>query len=477
MEGIMKASRSTIGSLFSLGVVLAAAFTSGCGEGASGDAVQESALTVGTALFVVGNTALSAADSAVQQRLTALGFSVTVRQDAASTSADATGKQLVVISSTVGSAAVGTKFKSVAVPVLVWEPNLYQDMGMTGTTPGTVGAQTQLAMVAGSSDPMAAGLSGTQTVTSAASTFSWGRPGTGAFVVSRTAGSSTQVAIYRYEKGAAMSGLTAPERRVGFFLSDTTATALNTAGRSLVDAAIRWAAHLSAPLGAACTSASGCASGFCQSGVCCASACTGSCMACNLPGSMGTCSAQPGGTTCAAATCASSTFTPARTCDSAGTCGAASPTSCGPYTCGVNAACRSSCSVDADCLAPNRCLGGLCARAQNGAACSSAAGCASGFCVSGVCCNTVCTGTCSACNNAGSVGTCSPEPAGRVCAPASCSGSVFTAAATCDGRGECQAPTANSCAPFTCSAGACATGCNADADCVAGAHCTNGVCS
>ena len=38
-----------------------------------------------------------------------------------------------------------------------------------------------------------------------------------------------------------MVGLTAPGRRVGFFLHDTTASSLTTSGRSLVDAALRWA--------------------------------------------------------------------------------------------------------------------------------------------------------------------------------------------------------------------------------------------
>ena len=47
--------------------------------------------------------------------------------------------------------------------------------------------------------------------------------------------------IFGYENGAAMSGLTAPGRRVGFFLENTAASALTTAGGSLFDAAVRWA--------------------------------------------------------------------------------------------------------------------------------------------------------------------------------------------------------------------------------------------
>jgi hypothetical protein len=43
------------------------------------------------------------------------------------------------------------------------------------------------------------------------------------------------------------------------------------------------------PLGAACAAASDCGSGFCADGVCCASACDGTCYACNQAGLLGTC--------------------------------------------------------------------------------------------------------------------------------------------------------------------------------------------
>jgi hypothetical protein len=48
----------------------------------------------------------------------------------------------------------------------------------------------------------------------------------------------------------------------------------------------------------ACTSNSQCASGFCAQGVCCSSACTAQCSACNLPGTVGTCSPKPNGSGC-----------------------------------------------------------------------------------------------------------------------------------------------------------------------------------
>jgi hypothetical protein len=55
-------------------------------------------------------------------------------------------------------------------------------------------------------------------------------------------GDATQVTIFGYAAGAAMSSGTAPARRVGTFLHDTTAGALTADGRALLDAALAWAA-------------------------------------------------------------------------------------------------------------------------------------------------------------------------------------------------------------------------------------------
>ncbi len=50
--------------------------------------------------------------------------------------------------------------------------------------------------------------------------------------------------------------------------------------------------------GATCTEDSFCDSGFCVDGVCCSTACDASCMACNVPGSLGQCVQAPNDTPC-----------------------------------------------------------------------------------------------------------------------------------------------------------------------------------
>src|SRR5688572_18383850 len=87
------------------------------------------------ALMVVGTVSipdLNASDAAIQAKLEALGFVVTVVQAPASTTAQANGKALVLISSTVASGDVANKFRGAVVPVINWEQAVQDDFAMTG---------------------------------------------------------------------------------------------------------------------------------------------------------------------------------------------------------------------------------------------------------------------------------------------------------------------------------------------------------
>ena len=299
-------------------------------------------------------------------------------------------------------------------------------------------------------------------------------------------------------------------------------------------------------LGTTCAGAGDCASGFCQQAVCCASSCTGTCQSCALTGSAGTCTNVPAnqdplaqcadagatscgtdglcdgtgkcqlygaGTACASATCASGTATTARSCDGAGTCRTATPTSCAPYACNAGGtACNTTCAANTDCAGTATCntTTKSCGLAPNGTACTAGTTCNSGFCAQSVCCASACASVCSVCNLAGSLGTCVAVPAGQdplaqcadaggttcgtngvcngsgacqkyasgtSCAAAACTGSTLTPAASCDGSGTCATPATTSCAPYVCGTGACKTTCATDADCVSPNTCTVGICA
>ena len=71
--------------------------------------------------------------------------------------------------------------------------------------------------------------------------MTYGAPGPHAQVVAVWPSVPSRAMVFAYEKGAPMPGLTAaPGRRVGLFLHDYTAEALNETGWAIFDAAVRW---------------------------------------------------------------------------------------------------------------------------------------------------------------------------------------------------------------------------------------------
>ena len=254
-------------------------------------------------------------------------------------------------------------------------------------------------------------------------------------------------------------------------------------------AAVDLAVGAPGALGAPCTSADACDSGFCVDGVCCESACDPSdpaslCKACDVAGSEGHCVAAaagsdprdqcdadpvascgrdgqcdgsgacerwPAGTACGTSTCANGSITYAPACDGNGACVTPASMSCAPYVCANSTACATMCTPPANgCASPAVCTNGSCGTRAIGQPCSQPSDCTSNFCAQGVCCNSACTGSCVSCNVTGKVGTCTPEPAGTQCAAPTCVGDAKVAARVCDGAGTCQPPVNTDCTPYTC---------------------------
>ncbi len=294
-------------------------------------------------------------------------------------------------------------------------------------------------------------------------------------------------------------------------------------------------------VGATCAADGECDSGYCIDGVCCTTRCTGLCLACNVSGREGTCSPilmgeDPArecaedvvsscggngtcdgagacarykvGTECKAATCVGSTETAAGVCDANGMCLVSSSRLCPGGAVCQGASCAASCSADANCQTGFYCGGGVCrAKLGVGVACDTASQCGSGHCADRVCCASQCTELCSACNLAGSVGTCKAVPAGQdprnVCATepgnpcgndGTCNGagvcrrplgtacgastcSNFTESSnTCNGAGSCTPIAAKDCGSYACVGSRCGTTCSSDASCAPGATCSGGAC-
>ena len=201
--------------------------------------------SLGNALLVVGNTTLSAVDTAIKVRLQNLGLNVVVKSATSAVTADATGKLVVVISDSVSPTQVNTKFRTVAIPVVTLDPQLFDDMGMTATTSGNFGTTSSQknVTITDAAHPMAGGLSGTVQVTNSNTTFGWGKPNANVPKIATLTSDSTKATNFGYVSGAVMPGLTAPERRVGFFYT-ASSSSLTTNGGLLFDNAVRWAAGL-----------------------------------------------------------------------------------------------------------------------------------------------------------------------------------------------------------------------------------------
>ncbi len=198
---------------------------------------------VQSVLFVSATNPATASDQVLVDRLSSAGYSVTVRNQTETSALDALSKDLVIISESVTSTSVNTKFRDVMIPVINWEPSLFDDMMMTGATSGTdygdLANQTQLNIV-NASHPLASDLSaGLVTTTSSQQLYFWGAPSADAAIVATLNGFPTRAAIFGYEEGATMAGMKAPARRVGFF--NGIGSAFTADGWALYDAAVKWA--------------------------------------------------------------------------------------------------------------------------------------------------------------------------------------------------------------------------------------------
>jgi hypothetical protein len=106
---------------------------------------------------------------------------------------------------------------------------------------GDASGQSQTA-ITNSSHPMAAGLSGTQTVYNSSYYMAWGTPSASAVKIATLTSNANNATIFGYEKDISMAGMTAPARRAGFLFSDYSADSYaNSKTWTLFEAAVTWA--------------------------------------------------------------------------------------------------------------------------------------------------------------------------------------------------------------------------------------------
>jgi hypothetical protein len=201
------------------------------------------------ALFVVGNPAsLSDGDQVTLARLRKLGLDVESVDDTGLSASAATGKALVAISSSV-SAALGTTFRDTAIPVVVMERAIWDDMALVALNDHNSSSSVTNLVIASSWHALAGrNTSGTNSyVTSNVSPY-WGGHLSSAVSAAHILGNSSRSIIFGYESGAQLDGsVIAPARRVALgyredeTFGSTTNINLKPSGWAMFDASFRWA--------------------------------------------------------------------------------------------------------------------------------------------------------------------------------------------------------------------------------------------
>jgi hypothetical protein len=216
--------------------------TSAGTAGSAGMAGSGGVSGVGRHLLMVGLSTgkPSAGDTIMINRLQGRGFEVMLVADTQVTAAAADGKDLILISSSEESGNLGTKLRDVTLPILCMEDGSFADMKMASAR-GHGTATTSLDFVSGT--PLFAGSSGAVTIATPhtdADDMGWGTIGGKAIVAATMPQHPEQAALFGYEKGQDMVGMTAPARRVGFAAREPVASRLSDQGLQVFDAAINW---------------------------------------------------------------------------------------------------------------------------------------------------------------------------------------------------------------------------------------------
>jgi hypothetical protein len=194
----------------------------------------------GEILFVVGNpAALTAGDVAVRDQLLSKGHTVTLADDNAATVGDATGKDLILISSSSSSGVLKDNLAAANVTILVAKPWLMDDYGLTASHPTNYGNRSGASLaITNPGHPTAAGLNGNVAFAIGSTNFTWGIAPASATVVATL---GADASIYQIEAGDTLAnGQVAPACRMTFPVFNDEPVAYNATAWNLFHASIDW---------------------------------------------------------------------------------------------------------------------------------------------------------------------------------------------------------------------------------------------
>lgn len=199
------------------------------------------------ALLVVDNTgSLDDGETILKLTLENKGMTVTLAPGTGPATL-ATGQNVVLVSSGVGSGDFVPVFKDVPVPMIVFGNSAFQNLGwITGSSgKGTVNSTTLVSLVDTSSplvSDLMTGVGFKMILDSRSTSLYWGTPTAAAIRAASIMGQPTQAVSFAYEKNAALMTGTAAARRIGFGVKIDSVQDLTIEGFKLLMAAIEWTA-------------------------------------------------------------------------------------------------------------------------------------------------------------------------------------------------------------------------------------------
>lgn len=184
---------------------------------------------------------LDSNDAIIVDKLESWGYTVVTYNQyvGASTVLDAS-PSAIIISESIDSGNVNSKFRNTSVPVMVHEAYLLDDMRMSSWYGWVDGNDIR---ILDSSHPAAGGYSGNDVdIANSTSQMTAGQPPNSATVVAtyRGSGNWDKAAIFVFDAGASLTSGTAAGRRASFPMGDNMAPRVNNTGWAMYAATLEW---------------------------------------------------------------------------------------------------------------------------------------------------------------------------------------------------------------------------------------------
>ena len=203
-------------------------------------------------LMVTGDQTYTAADTDLDNALTARGYNVTPMPDDVVQGSNAECAGLIVVSPSVDAADLNFKLREIAVPTLVLEDSSFVYFNMTngsaGIDYGTEASEQEIELIEDPALPTAHPISQlgfTQgdllEVHGSGDLTQWGEPRRDGVTILSVDGDPAKATVFAYEQGNTMPGLLiAPERRVGGWLDVNTLGNPGTETDTILDRMLCW---------------------------------------------------------------------------------------------------------------------------------------------------------------------------------------------------------------------------------------------